>query len=80
MLRLKVAALLSVTLFMSTASGPSQAEQMAFVPPTQAHRESFITNKCINWHQSLDEAKQSAVKEKKLIFWVHMLGTMDGAT
>ena len=32
----------------------------------------------INWLSSLDEAKEKARKEKKLIFWLHALGDLDG--
>jgi len=32
----------------------------------------------VHWLSSLDEAKEQAKKEKKLIFWLHALGDLDG--
>ena len=32
----------------------------------------------VHWHTSLDEAKNQAQKENKPIFWVHVLGDLDG--
>jgi hypothetical protein len=32
----------------------------------------------IHWYTSLDEAKAIAKQQKKPIFWVHLLGELDG--
>lgn len=32
------------------------------------------------WYTNLDEAREAALKSGRLIFWMHMLGTIDGAT
>ena len=32
----------------------------------------------IHWHRSLEAAKAEARKENKLIFWMHLLGSVDG--
>jgi hypothetical protein len=32
----------------------------------------------VQWLSSLDEAKELARKQKKLIFWLHALGDLDG--
>lgn len=37
-------------------------------------------NQAIKWNSDVDLAKQEAKKSKKLIFWVNMLGKMDGFT
>ena len=34
----------------------------------------------IPWHDSLKDAEADAQKSGKLIFWMHMLGHIDGAT
>jgi hypothetical protein len=34
----------------------------------------------IPWHKSLDEAEVAAKQQGKLVFWMHMLGQIDGAT
>ena len=34
----------------------------------------------IPWTQSLSQAEQEAKKEGKLVFWMHMLGSLSGGT
>lgn len=34
----------------------------------------------INWYTNLKKAEKSAAEEGKLIFWIHMVGKIDGAT
>lgn len=34
----------------------------------------------LGWSNSLSDAKQRAQQQGKMIFWVHMLGKLDGAT
>ncbi len=34
----------------------------------------------INWYHSLPKAEAEASKEGKLVFWMHMLGHIDGST
>jgi len=34
----------------------------------------------INWYQSLPDAEHSAQQQGKMIFWVHMLGSLSGGT
>lgn len=34
----------------------------------------------IRWYQSLDQAKAVAREQGKMVFWVHMLGNLSGAT
>ncbi|RTL45927.1 MAG: hypothetical protein EKK48_00880 [Candidatus Melainabacteria bacterium] len=34
----------------------------------------------INWHASLPQAEYQAQREGKMIFWMHMLGNLSGAT
>ena len=33
----------------------------------------------IHWHTSLSEAKYQAQKENKPIFWIHVLGDLEGS-
>ena len=58
----------------------SVAEQLTVVPAETANKQSYITNKGINWYTSLEQAEAEAKKQGKLVLWLHMLGTMDGAT
>lgn len=59
---------------------PMNAEHMAVVTSDDARRNSDLVNKNIKWNDSLEVARDQARKEGKLVLWVHMLGTMDGAT
>jgi hypothetical protein len=34
----------------------------------------------INWHPSLPQAEYQAQREGKMVFWMHMLGNLSGAT
>ena len=40
---------------------------------------SDLTTK-ISWQSSLDAAMALARKDRKMVFWMHMLGDMNGAT
>jgi len=42
-------------------------------------RVSQLTNE-IHWFKNLSEAKSAAYQQGKMVFWVHMLGQIDGAT
>ena len=58
----------------------ARAERITVLPGEEASKNAFVTNKGIRWYTSLAAAEAEAKKEGKLVFWVHMLGTMDGAT
>jgi hypothetical protein len=34
----------------------------------------------IKWYSNLEEAQNAAREQNKLVFWMHMLGKIDGAT
>lgn len=34
----------------------------------------------IHWYHSLTQAEEAAGKQEKMIFWVQMLGSLDGTT
>jgi len=34
----------------------------------------------INWHPSLPQAEYEARRDGKMVFWMHMLGNLSGAT
>lgn len=46
----------------------------------QASRHVHILTRGIKWHTSLEEAQKTAKQRGALIFWVHMLGKIDGKT
>ena len=59
---------------------PATAQPMTVVTSDQASKSAFITNKGINWYKDLESAQDSARRAHKLVFWVHMLGSIDGET
>lgn len=56
------------------------AQHTMVVPSDVASKSAYVTNKGINWYQSLDQARAEARREGKLVFWLHMLGSINGAT
>jgi len=72
--------LLSSLLLCGTVQGsePAYAEKLleGYVCSQRVHE---LTND-IDWYKSLKKAEDAARQEGKLIFWVHMLGKIDGAT
>jgi len=59
---------------------PVHADNIVVLPSEVANKQAYVTNKGINWYTSLPDAEAEAKKEGKLVFWLHMLGTIDGAT
>jgi hypothetical protein len=68
------------TALLLSLAAPSFGDQMAVVPGNEASRENFQVNKRLGWYTQLDQAKDEAAKTGRLVFWVHMLGSMDGKT
>jgi hypothetical protein len=60
------------------SQGPASAEKVleGGVCSTRVHQ--LTTN--IKWYSNLDEAENAAREQNKLVFWMHMLGKIDGAT
>jgi hypothetical protein len=67
------------------------ASMMAFLTPAQAGGPIIISgqvthegiqrlNSQVNWYQSLGQAESEAQRSGKMIFWLHILGSIDGAT
>ena len=61
------------------ASG-ANAQHMEVVTSDKAAAQSKLTSKNINWLTSLEDAKTLAKQQGRLVFWVHMLGNIDGYT
>ena len=43
-------------------------------------RDVATLTTAISWKTSLSDAKELARKEGKMVFWMHMLGDLNGAT
>lgn len=67
------------TLACALAVGAAAAQQPR-LPQEMARQRAARTLHEIVWHNSLDEACAVARQEGRLVFWVHMLGRIDGAT
>lgn len=56
----------------------------AFADPDRTYHESKVkknvtkTLKQIDWKTSLEEVKEEAQKKKKMIFWMQIVGELDG--
>ena len=43
-------------------------------------KDVALLTTAISWKTSLDDAKALARKDGKMVFWMHMLGDLNGAT
>lgn len=77
---ISIALISTVLLGATSLCAASQAAEMAFMPGSAAQTQAKMVCSRINWLTSLEEAKQTAKKEHKLIVWIHMLGNIDGFT
>jgi len=57
---------------------PASAERVLAGEVCSARVHELTTE--IPWFKSLKKAEQAAAEQNKLVFWVHMVGKMDGAT
>jgi hypothetical protein len=67
------------TLF-AAASWLLAADQPPQIPSVVVEKQVKNVTQKIQWCSSLDEAKEKAQASKKLIFWLHALGDLDGTT
>lgn len=59
---------------------PTGAIAQRIIPGQVAQQRVEKLTAQIQWHESLPDALAEARREGKLVFWVHMLGQIDGAT
>ena len=78
--QLRAALLLTAGLALVTLLSPPQARaEKALAGEVCTERVHQLTTD-IEWNKSLTKAEEDAKREGKLVFWVHMLGKIDGAT
>ena len=65
-----------LTLALATPSGLAAD----FVNGQQNYHNVTDLTSQINWYTGLPQAEWEAQREGKLVFWVHMLGSLSGAT
>jgi hypothetical protein len=56
------------------------ADQSPKIPSKIVQKQVKKLTEKIHWYESLDEARERAKKEHKLVFWLHALGDLDGTT
>jgi hypothetical protein len=76
MKRALIAQLLSLTLLAST---PVFGKPVLLQGSVAKYNEMKVATE-IPWYTSLHDAEMEARREGKLVFWVHMLGDIKGAT
>jgi hypothetical protein len=76
--RLLALTLLSASLSLS-AVPPAISARPVLTGEVAEERVKELTT-AIDWQDNLREAEAQAQKSGKLIFWMHMLGHIDGAT
>ena len=72
---------LAATLLLATLSStflPAQAEQVLQGEVCSMNVHKLTTG--IDWYTDLKKAEKAAAEQNKLVFWMHMLGKIDGAT
>ncbi len=78
MKRTQIAWLATVALAAAAFSSPVMAEEVLNGQVALCHIDRLTRE--IKWYDSLDQAKETAQAQGKMILWVHMLGSMSGAT
>ena len=86
-MRTLLAVVLSLAVVLPAQAGDKDKKPASSVPtkgtaengPDVKKYVNDLTTK-ISWQTSLDAAKELARKEHKMIFWMHMLGDLNGAT
>jgi hypothetical protein len=77
----KTATALSALLLLAATIGPAMAQQTPkFVPGNVTHTQTSKLTSEIHWYQNLPTAEADARRQGKLVFWMHMLGQLDGTT
>ncbi len=72
-----VAVFLVATFAAATPGGQARPRMVSGADAQQ--RVNNLTNE-MRWYKSLDQAKAVARSQDKMVFWVHMLGDLSGAT
>jgi len=74
----KNASFVAASLLLILNSAPLVWAQSAPLSPYEAAAKAKQVKNDINWMTSLDKAKEQAKAAHKPIFWMHMLGNIDG--
>lgn len=75
---MKKSAILAALLAL-TFCAPLQAKQVLLSGQVNHDRITQLTSS-INWYHSLGQAESEATHQGKMIFWMHILGSLSGET
>ena len=64
--------------FFATSALPSQAEKVLQGEICSERVHELTSN--VEWYKNLHKAEDAAREQGKLVFWLHMVGKIDGAT
>jgi hypothetical protein len=76
--RLPIAVVLAASLI-SFASSTAALAETVYQGNVCSSRVQTLTGQ-IDWNTNLKDAQAQARQQHKLVFWMHMLGKIDGAT
>ena len=76
---MKKPALALLTALLSLSALTAQAAPLLLSGQVNRTRTDQLTSE-IQWNTSLYQAERTAAQQGKLVFWMHMLGTLSGAT
>ena len=76
---MKHRALSLLTALFSLSVVSAQSAPMLLTGQVNHTRTDQLTSQ-IQWNTSLYQAERTAAQQGKLVFWMHMLGTLSGAT
>ncbi len=75
---LLTAATLLVAITNPLTTNPANAEKVLQGEVCEANVHKLTSD--IEWYKSLGKAEKAAAEQNKLIFWLHIVGKIDGAT
>jgi hypothetical protein len=64
----------------AAASWLPAAPQPPTLPSAVVEKQVNKLTRKVHWYDSLDEAREKAKKENKVVLWLHALGDLDGTT
>ena len=71
--------MLAILSFAASLSIPAANAEKVLEGQVCSARVHTLTSE-IDWYKNLNKAEEAAQQQGKLVFWVHMLGKIDGAT
>lgn len=70
---------LSALLLMAVTIGAASAAPQIMTGAVAHNQATKLTSE-IHWYQNVNSAEAEARRTGKLVFWMHMLGQLDGTT